>query len=151
MAAGLELERPRLDDFRAAFNACVRDFAGGRTLLPVQKIDAWIELAEADERLAGELAPLRPFGCANATPVWGVRQVRLAGRPRTVGKGHLKFSVTVGHAVREAIAFNRTEESLPDGPMDLAFQLKQDTYMGREQLTLNVQDVRPSEAVRTGS
>ena len=66
----------------------------------------------------------------------------MLGKPRPVGKGHLKFMVGSGGAQREAIAFNFGERAVPEGPMDVAFQLKKDSYQGREKLVMNVQDLR---------
>ena len=142
MAAGLEMEAGQVDAFRSRFNAAAARFAGGRRLLPVQKIDAWVDLEEADDRLLEELDRLRPFGCSHATPVWAVRSVQLVGKPQMVGKGHVKFRVAGGALIRECIAFGRGEAPWPNGPLDLAFQLRRDTFQGRSQLMLNVQDIR---------
>jgi single-stranded-DNA-specific exonuclease len=142
MAAGLEMEAQHVDAFRTRFNAAARTFAGGRRLLPVQKVDAWVDLEEADDRLLEELDRLRPFGCAHATPVWAARNLRVVGKPQTVGKGHVKFRVAGGALIRDCIAFGRGDAPLPAGPLDIAFQLRRDTFQGRSQLMLNVQDVR---------
>ena len=131
-----------VDALRTRFNAAARAFAGGRRLLPVQKIDAWVDLEEADDRLLEELDRLRPFGCSHATPVWAARNLRVVGKPQTVGKGHVKFRVAGGALIRDCIAFGRGDAPLPAGPLDIAFQLRRDTFQGRSQLMLNVQDVR---------
>jgi single-stranded-DNA-specific exonuclease len=146
MAAGLEIEAARVDGFRREFNDRAAEVLRGTALLrPVQRIDAWMTLADADARLVEALTLLRPFGHGNTTPVWGVRAVRVVGRPRIVGNGHLKFVVASGGAERPAIAFNYGDRPLPEGELDLAFQVKKDTYMGRDQVQLVVQDVRLSE------
>jgi hypothetical protein len=44
----------------------------------------------------------------------------------------------------DAIAFNMAEQGLPDGPIDVAFQLDLNQFNGRESIQLKVQDVRPS-------
>ena len=146
MAAGLEIDAGSVDAFRSAFGESVRAFAAGRTLLPLQRVDAWLDLEEADERLCEEMDRLKPFGCGHATPVWGVRRVQAAGAPQRVGRGHLKFRVAGGSIIREAIAFGRGDTPLPAGALDIAFQLKRDTFQGRTQLVMNVQDVRASAA-----
>ncbi len=145
MAAGLEIDAARIEEFKLLFNDAVAAVLRGTDLRPVQRIDAWMTLAEADERMCESLQGLRPFGHSNPTPVWGLRGATVMGRPKVVGEKHLKFVVASGGVQREAIAFNFSEGQLPDGEMDVAFQLKKDTYMGRQQLVLQVQDVRPSE------
>jgi single-stranded-DNA-specific exonuclease len=103
-----------------------------------------VELAEADNRLLAGQDQLRPFGVGNTTPVWASAGVRVLGRPRVVGKGHLKLLLAAGGAQREAIAWGMAERPLPEGPLDVCFQLKQDSYLGQDRLTLVVQDFRPA-------
>ena len=90
----------------------------------MQTIDAWLELGQADEELIAHLEKLRPFGLQNRTPVWAARGVTVVGPPRIVGKKHLKFPVAAGSTQRECIGFGMSDRELPDGPMDIAFQLK---------------------------
>ncbi len=147
MAAGLELEAGAVEEFRAAFYDRARCFADGRVLRPLLRIDAWLDLEEADDRLCGEIDQLRPFGCGHATPVWAARRLSVVGRPQVVGRKHLKFRVAAGSVIREAIAFGRGEDTLPEGQLDVAFQLRRDEFQGRSQLVLNVQDFRPAGAL----
>jgi len=145
MAAGLEIAESNLVAFKQRFDKSVGDVLRGSELRPTQRIDAWLNLGEADQRLIDCMDRMRPFGNGNPTPVWGVRGVCMLGKPRTVGQGHLKFTVGSGGAQREAIAFNFGDRAVPDGAMDVAFQLKKDSYQGREKLVLNVQDLRGAE------
>lgn len=142
MAAGLELKPGQLDSFSEAFNAAASDLLSGRDLRPVQKIDAWLNLDEVDEALMRAMEQMKPFGLGNATPVWGARRARVIGPPRKVGNGHLKMQVASGGRQFEALGWNMAERVIPEGPVDLAFQLRRNVYMGRESLTLNLQDFR---------
>lgn len=142
MAAGLEIEAPSLPAFRAAFNQRVAVTLGPDQLRPVQNIDAWIELADADARLYQGLKHLRPFGFGNPRPVWAARRVRVLGQPRILKEKHLKMLVAAGGAQRQAIGFGLADQPLPEGPLDLAFTLELNTWMDRETLQLNVQDLR---------
>ncbi|MBU1910002.1 MAG: single-stranded-DNA-specific exonuclease RecJ, partial [Verrucomicrobia bacterium] len=144
MAAGLELEEKSLPAFREAFNRCVAGILTRDQLQPVQKISAWIELAEADERLYQGLESLRPFGFGNPRPVWASSRVRVLGQPRILKEKHLKMRVVSGSAQREAIGFGLAAQPLPDGPLDIAFTLDLNSWMGRQTLQLNLQDFRAS-------
>jgi single-stranded-DNA-specific exonuclease len=144
MAAGLEVERENLGAFRRAFHDVAEAALSGRDLRPVLRIDAWVEMGDADERLLGALSRLRPFGCGNPTPVWGVRSVRVTGKPRVLKGKHLKFYAAQGSLERECIAWNMADRELPEGPIDLAFQLGLNRYKGRETLQLTVKDFRPA-------
>src|SRR6185436_15000972 len=89
MAAGLTIRRDRLDEFRERFGGIARELLGPDDLGPEQRVDLEIDLAEATEGLERMCRYLEPCGSGNASPVFGVRGVRLAGR-KSVGAGHLK-------------------------------------------------------------
>jgi single-stranded-DNA-specific exonuclease len=151
MAAGLELKPGRFDAFAAAFNASARRLLAGRDLRPVQRIDAWLALDEVDEAMLAGLDRMRPFGVGNAMPVWAARGVRLAGPPRAVGKGHLKMLLASGGRQYDAIAWGMAGRDIPDGPLDIAFHLKRDHFMGQPRISLHIQDFRASVDRRRGS
>lgn len=144
MAAGLELKPGQFDSFSKAFNASVSEALNGRDLRPIQRIDAWLDLDDVDDALMTALERMKPFGLGNATPVWGARAVRVVGNPRTVGNGHLKLLVTAGNQQFDAMGWGMAERTIPDGPLDMAFQVRRDVFMGREKLALNLQDFRAS-------
>ena len=142
MAAGLDVQVAKIGAFREKFNQVAARALEGVDLRPVQKIDAWIDLREADERLLEGLDRMRPFGLGNPTPVWGSHGVRLVGQPRILKEKHLKMLVASGAAQLEAIAFGHGQHKVPAGLIDIAFQLDRNSYMGRESLQLKVQDFR---------
>lgn len=144
MAAGLEIEAGKVESFRRCFNEVAATRLRGTDLRPVQRVDAWMDLADADERLWSGLEQLRPFGVGNPTPVWASAEVRLVGRPRQVGKGHLKLQLASGGVQREAMGWGMAERAIPDGPLDVCYQLKRDTFMGQDKLVLILQDFRPA-------
>lgn len=144
MAAGLEVEEKCVPAFREAFSRRVAECISPDQLRPVQKIDAWLDLADADERLYQSLETLRPFGCGNPRPVWAASRVRVLGQPRILKEKHLKMRVVSGSAQRETIGFNLAGQPLPDGPMDIAFTLDMNSWNGRETLQLKLEDFRPA-------
>jgi single-stranded-DNA-specific exonuclease len=146
MAAGLELEEKFLPAFRETFNRRVAEIIPPEQLRPIQRIDAWIDLADADERLYQGLESLRPFGFGNPRPVWASSRVRVLGQPRILKEKHLKMRIVTGSAQREAIGFGLAAQPLPEGPLDIAFTLDLNSYMGRETLQLKLEDFRASEA-----
>ncbi len=145
MAAGVEVAADKLDAFRVAFNEAAAEVLAQKELKPLQKIDAWLELAEADDWLFRSQQSIRPFGHSNPTPVWAARQVRVV-RHRIVGNGHLQMTLAGGGVTAEAIGFGLGDREVPAGPIDVAFQLKKNTYQGRESLRLDIQDFRAAEA-----
>jgi single-stranded-DNA-specific exonuclease len=117
----------------------------GQDLDPVLELDGWVTLDEVlDQRFAVPLEMMAPFGEGNPEPVWGVCGARVIGAPRVVGERHLKMLVGAGTARCEAIGFGMGEREVPDGALDLAFQLRQNAYQGRVTPQLNLVDFRPS-------
>ncbi len=62
MAAGLEIASDQVEPFTRRFNQVAAERLHGQDLRPLQRVDAWMDLAEADDRLwswFGAVAPLR--------------------------------------------------------------------------------------------
>ncbi len=144
MAAGLQIATEQIETFRQQFNAAVQARVTLDALRPRQKVDAWITLNEADWTLLEILERMDPLGIGNPKPVWAVKGVRLLGAPRRVGKNHLKMSVLGGNTRLDAIAFGLADRPIPDGPLDIAFQLNRNRFRDRETLQMVVQDFRAS-------
>jgi len=148
MAAGLTVKPGRIASFKERFNAVCAVRLEGTDLRPVERVDAWLDaLGEADTRLFEATEQLRPFGMANPRPVWGVRDVAVLGAPRVVGGKHLKMCVAGGGSRMDGIAFGMGDREVPDGNLDVVFQLQTNTYMGQTSLQLNIRDFRPTSRV----
>ena len=52
----------------------------------------------------------------------------------------------MGGKQREAIGFGMGDREVPDGPLDIAFNLILNRYNGQEYLQLHLQDFRPAQA-----
>ncbi len=146
-AAGLEIEPSAIDAFRTAFEGYCRSCLSGEDLRPVQKIDGWLNLRELEVAFVEQVERMKPFGMGNPTPVWGLAGVRIVGRPRVVGTNHLKLSIGIGPDSVDAIGFGMGDHVLPDGPLDVAGQLKIDTYFGPPRVVLQLQDIRPAQTL----
>ncbi len=135
MAAGLTIRRDRLEDFRDRFGEIAREKLGPDDLGPEQRVDLEIELKQADNDLERMCRHLEPCGAGNASPVFGVRGVRLTSRSR-VGSGHLKGTLDDGATRLPAIGFQWADRVpwLADGPVDAAFRLEQNEWNGRTTL-----------------
>jgi single-stranded-DNA-specific exonuclease len=156
-AAGMDVTEARLPAFREAFNARVRDQLGGRPPVPRIGAEAPLDAGGATEALHRLLEHMAPFGIGNPRPVFWLRGARLDGAPRVVGDGHLKLRLSGGNggAPLEAIGFGlahrRPPELLAGGAVDALFQLRTNTFRGRETLQARLLDLRPAEAgERTG-
>jgi single-stranded-DNA-specific exonuclease len=145
MAAGLEVREGHLDRFKQDFNAAAASELSAMDLTPVQHIDAVVSADDIGDAFMENLKRLQPFGQENREPVWALTEARLAGHPRIVGEKHLKFNLQKDGRRFPAIAFNFAPEDLPDGAFDVAFTLKENTWMGNTSLQLQVEGVRKSD------
>ncbi len=145
MAAGLDIEAKRVDEFRARFNEVVATRVNGRIPPPVQPVDAWLSLDEADESLLECIELARPCGQGNPAPVWAARDVEVEDW-QVMKEKHVRMRVRQGPAVAQAVGFNLASRGRPDGPLDIAFELRRNTWNGRSSLQLQLRDFRPRTA-----
>jgi len=145
MAAGLELEWKNIEAFRLKFEQVARLRLKGMALTPQLSIDGWLDAREINDQTLTMLEKLRPFGMGYPEPVWGCRGIALTGPAREVGKGHLKARFLCQGVVLDAIGFGLYQKPLPSGPINAAFHLRKDSYMGNEKIVMHLKDFQPSE------
>ena len=143
MAAGLSVDADRIDEFAAAFNSGCADLLRGTDLRPEQRIDGWVELRDLDRQLWDGLCRLQPTGMGNPAPVWGTRCVGVAGSPKRMGKNdeHLKMQLVSGGSRMEAVAFGMGHVEVPEGDLDVVFQLQENVFRGQSRLQMNIKDL----------
>ncbi len=131
-AAGLEVERERLEEFAEAFAAHAERVLSAEQLVRSERVDAVVQGGELGMSLAEELRALAPFGCANPAVSLLVQGARFAER-RPMGEGrHVRFTVHADGACARAVAFG-AGTSLPvrDGvPADATFTLEVNEWRG---------------------
>ncbi len=131
-AAGCSIDPSRVDGFRDAFSAVARHELSATDPMPELRLDGEISLPEANFALCRLLRHFGPFGLGNPSPVFAAYDVRLAGRPRTVGRQHLKLELTADGEALEAIGFgmaDRLSELGGDDPrLDVAFKLEENRW-----------------------
>jgi single-stranded-DNA-specific exonuclease len=139
MAAGLTIRRERIDAFREAFNAACAEQIAPAELVPTQRVDAVVSIDQLDDELERLVRALEPTGIGNPGPVFGLEGLRVEGRLRPMGERHVRFALTDGRGVLEAVAFGAREEvervvGGARGPLRAAVRLERDTWQGRDRL-----------------
>jgi single-stranded-DNA-specific exonuclease len=147
MAAGLTLERARLDEFARAFDAEVARWLGGRAGADTIETDGELGVAEIALDTAEALRAGGPWGQAFPEPSFdGVFSVRSA---RVIGERHVKMWVEPESSGRcfDAVVFNHFEAgaagALPEGPVRLVYRLDVNEYQGERRLQLLVDHLLP--------
>lgn len=147
-AAGVKVERDRVEDFSAAVNRHA-DALPDHVFQPSLDVDAVVTLDDLDEPFAGLLGELEPFGAENREPLFAALGVEVTGWPRCIGRlrEHLTFRVRSSARELDAIAWGRSAE-LPNlepgvpASLDLCFNVEKHTWQGRTTTRLVVRDMR---------
>jgi len=144
MAAGLTLERGRLDEFARLFDAQVAAWPGEGLMQDAVHTDGELALEEIALETAEALRAAGPWGQAFPEPCFdGVFTV---SRARVVGERHVKMWVQ-GPRDRafDAIAFNYLDPAaaavLPSGAHRLVYRLDVNEYQGERRLQLLVDHI----------
>jgi single-stranded-DNA-specific exonuclease len=148
MAAGLTLERSKLDELAQAFDEEVTRWAQRAGPADAVETDGELTVQEIALETAQALRYGGPWGQSFPEPCFdGVFRI---GKSSVVRERHLKMWVEVPRTGRsfDAIAFNHIQESsvpseLPTGAMQLVYRLDINQYQGERRLQLLVDHVLP--------
>jgi single-stranded-DNA-specific exonuclease len=146
MAAGVTLALEKIDLFRARLNELARQTLQPAQLRPSLKIDAEVELTELTAARIEELGRLDPVGQGNAAVRLSVGNLSHHQPPQRMGKEnqHVKFRVTNGKEVLEAVWWNGGHAPWPGEKFDLAVTAGINEFKGRRTVQLKVLDWRQS-------
>ena len=142
MAAGLSVKADKIDGLREMLNEFAGRMLKDEDLQPQVRIDSLVKLDDLDADFFEQLERLEPCGTENPTPLFAVEGVHLRGKPRIVGKNHLRFSVTDGDTTVQAIWWGKGDFEFPEGAFDIAFTPELNEYGGTESVQLKVRDIR---------
>ena len=145
-AAGLTIEKDKIEEFRERFNQIAFQKLDEDLLCPKLRIESEIRLSDINSRLFKFLKLLAPFGPQNMRPVFLSQKLQVVGTPTVVGNNHLKFKVRQDGIVLDAIGFNLGDLIYRIEPgannLDMAYVIEENTYLGRTSLQLRVKDLR---------
>lgn len=145
MAVGCVLETARLPEFKAALNAYAEARLSAEDLRPRLRIDDRLGLAEIDDAFLEQYRLLGPFGVGNPRPVFLSEAVEVAGPPQVLKNKHLRFTARQDGVARKALAWGRSgwaPRLRPRGRIDLVYSLQFSEYLGEEETSLNVEDLK---------
>jgi single-stranded-DNA-specific exonuclease len=131
-AAGVQIERERVEEFAAALDAHAEAILRPGDLIPVERVDAIVTGPELGMALAEELQQLAPFGRGNPTVSLLLEDaVFRDSRPMGEGK-HVRFSVESDGVRARAVAFGCGGRlDVPDGePAQATFALEVNEWNG---------------------
>ena len=148
LAAGLSVERGRLDDFRRAINEYAAKLLGEEELSRVIEIDEMLEPCEISLQLAHELYLLEPFGISNAQPVFESDRMLITEITPLAGGKHTRLTLsaaTEAHMLYTALLFGTPTAEFPHRAgdlVDVVYNLDINDFRGRQTVQLLVRDIR---------
>nr|MBC7245793.1 single-stranded-DNA-specific exonuclease RecJ [Chloroflexota bacterium] len=145
-AAGFTIHNENLDAFCVKLREIAANQLTPQDLVPPLKIDAILPLTQANGETLALLEELQPFGVGNPRPTFvsynvQVRDCRPIGTERT----GLKFKLSDGIAVWDAIAFQEIASENLSERIDIVYTLQSNTWNDREWIELVVKDLQPAQ------
>jgi single-stranded-DNA-specific exonuclease len=144
-AAGVTIAASEVDRFAARFDAVARGRLAREDLVPELRIDLELPLDEITADLEAMFRHFEPFGIGNPSPLLVSRGVRLAAAPRVLKQESLKLRLRTAAGEIEAIGWGMASHAAGldvRTPIDIAYRLERDTYLGVSRLQLRLADLR---------
>jgi single-stranded-DNA-specific exonuclease len=162
-AAGLTVDLSAVDDFSRRFRDIVGSSLSDEDKIPCLRIDTEITLSDLTPRFIRILKEFAPFGPGNHRPIFLARGLGVQGKPRIVGKNHLKLRVRQGGMTFDAIGFGLGEwlfelQRNPDRTdLECVFSVEENDFVspsGGNNMDgipqLKIKDLRFQETAMTG-
>lgn len=153
MAAGLTIERSKLDALRAFINERLRNSALQARASASIELDGALTPAAVTHDLVDLLERAGPYGQGNPQPKFAfpAHRVKFA---KVVGEAHIRCALEAGDGSRlDAIAFRAVDQPvgnllLSSGgmPLHIAGTIRRDTWGGRDRLEVTIEDVADPRA-----
>lgn len=155
MAAGFTLAADRLEAFSAFLHAHVAEQLKGEAPAPALSLDGAVSVPAVTADFVDALKCCGPFGAGNDEPRFAVVDARIV-KADIVGAGHVRCILTsAGGGRLKAIAFNCVDDDLghalltsggssAGGRLHLAGTIRADSWQGRTEAQLVIDDAAPS-------
>ena len=150
-AAGLTLKWDDIPTFRKRFQHYVEEHIQPEQTEAILNIDAMIDFKDITKRLHNDLKRFSPFGPCNQKPLFCTVGVYDYGTSKVVGREqeHIKLELvdSKSSSVVNGIAFGQSASARyikSKRSFDIAYTLE-DNVFKRNQVQLQIEDIRPSE------
>ena len=147
-AAGLSMEKEKFEEFKVRFEEYVKANIQEHQKEPSIYIDSVVKPEDLNREFFNFHRKLAPFGPHNMKPVLVLKNVRVNGYVRLMGKEntHLKFNIlqpTTGRNIEcVGFRFGQFAEDFKAKTFDLAFTIEENHWKGNVSHFLNIRDVK---------
>lgn len=146
-AAGLSMEKEKFEEFKIRFEDYVKTNIQEHQKEPTIYVDSVVNPEDLNREFINFHRKLAPFGPHNMKPVLVLKNVKVSGYVRLMGKEstHLKFNIsqpTTGRNVEcVGFRFGQFADDFKTKSFDLAFTIEENHWKGNVSHFLNVRDV----------
>lgn len=145
-AAGLALAQKNLPELKSRIETLVGTQVASEDLQPKIKLDAHLELTDANQKLMSDMAQLEPFGNANPQPTFFIKNVTLLKPPSILKDKHIKCSLFADGMIKQVIFFNRPDlysifMNMNDQSFHVAAHVITNEWQGRSSVELQGLDI----------
>ncbi len=148
LAAGLSVKRCNIDEFRKRINEyAIKKFGDGELGIAVEA-DCELLPCEVDISTAEDISRLEPFGVANPTPTFILKDLTLEKLISMGGGKHTKLMLSHGKYSFNAVYFGMVTSQLefyPGERIDVLCQMAVNEFRGKSTVQLIVQDIKLSD------
>ncbi len=150
-AAGLSMEKDKFEAFKVRFEQVVSEKMLEHQKEPSITIDSIVNLDDINRDFINFHRKLAPFGPNNMKPVLVLKNIKVAGYIKTMGKddNHIKFYVKQESTGRniECVGFKLGQfaDDFRTKSFDIAFTLEENHWKGNVTHYLNIRDVKFKE------
>ncbi|MBQ0151444.1 MAG: single-stranded-DNA-specific exonuclease RecJ [Chryseobacterium sp.] len=147
-AAGLSMEKSQFEDFKKKFEEVVASKIQEHQKSPSITVDSEVKVDDINRDFINFHRKLSPFGPQNMKPNLVIKNQRIAGYLKTMGKenNHIKFYIKQESTGRniECVGFKLGQyaEEFRTKAFDIAFTLEENHWKGNVTHYLNIKDVK---------
>ena len=149
MAAGFSLEEDKIEEFKKFAGEYVLKNIGENGITPVVDIDAILDVAGANKKLAGELESLEPYGAGNPEPKLMLKGVQII-KSSPVGIGHVRCVLLSDNGGSlKGMAFRVGDNNIGQAMLnnkgerfDVVGVLRRDRWQGRDNVQFIIEDIK---------
>ncbi|GMR04894.1 MAG: single-stranded-DNA-specific exonuclease RecJ [Thermodesulfobacteriota bacterium] len=140
-AAGLTVERGKVEGFRSELLKYINSTITEDDLVPEVNVDARVTLGDVDLRLISEIATLAPFGISNREPLLCIPDANII-KTEVVGGRHLRFRLAQKGRAAGAIGFGLARLHPVEGDgFAVAFSPYLDEWGGARKPGLRIKEI----------
>lgn len=108
------------------------------------KIDAEINLSQANLNLLKESEKLQPWGIENDTPIFCSRGVKVFKQQLTRNGEHLQLTLKDNSGILRCIAWRKSDYFPLPPTIDVAYKITLNEWQGEKNIQLDIQGIKPA-------